>query len=298
MQHGGSTVVDEWARSRAPDLAALVARALPDESLSEEELEFCCWDDPGVVFGTADGNGAVSASVQQHGERAVGFVKLIAVTPEVRRQGIGRALLDAAHTWAFDNGANEIRVGAAAPFYLWPGCDVAHLEALCLFESFGYWVVGGEVNMSCPTSFRAGAPAGVTIHRAVDAGIVERGVALVRREWPGWEAEMRRAIEHGCCHIAIGDDDVGDAPARGFACHSVNRAGWIGPMGTDPTRQHHGLGSALLARLCRDLDAAHFEEAEIAWVGPVSFYAKAAGARVSRSFRSLTLPRSQRAARP
>jgi GNAT superfamily N-acetyltransferase len=289
--HGEATVVDEWGRNRASDLAALVEAALPDEELSADELLGVCWDDPGVVFAAPEAQGAVSVSLQDHGGRGVGFIKLIAVVPEARRQGIGRALLEAAHGWCFDRGANEVRVGAAAPFYLWPGCDVAHLDALCLFEQFGYWAVGAELNMSCPTRFRAGPPPGVSIVRALDEPVLERGLALVRREWPGWEAEMLRAIEQGCCHVAIADDDDSATPALGFACHSVNRAGWIGPMGTDPTRQHRGVGSALLGQLCRDLQAAEFVHAEIAWVGPVSFYAKAADARVSRVFRSLMLPR-------
>ena len=148
--------------------------------------------------------------------------------------------------------------GAAAPFYLWPGCDVAHVEALCLFESFGYWPVGAEVNMSCPTRFRSDPPSGVAIVRALDDEVIARGLALVRPRWPGWVAEMSRAVEQGCCHVAISDTDPADAPALGFACHSVNRAGWIGPMGTDPTRQHGGVGSALLGQLCRDLQAAEF----------------------------------------
>jgi len=289
--HEQATVVDEWGRERAGDFTALVSAALPDEDLSVDELLACCWDDPGVVFATPDGAGAVSASFQQHGDRGVGFIKLVAVQPDARRDGIGRALLAAAHEWCFDQGAQEIRVGSAAPFYLWPGCDVNHLEALCLFESFGYWVVGGDVNMSCPTRFRADPPAGVTIVRALDDDVIDRGLALVRREWPWWEAEMARGVEHGCCHLAIADADAPDAPALGFACHSVNRAAWIGPMGTDPTRQHGGVGAALLGQLCRDLQAAEFKSAEIAWVGPVSFYAKAAGAKVSRVFRSLMLLR-------
>jgi GNAT superfamily N-acetyltransferase len=283
--------VEEWGPQRAPALAALVADALPAEELSADELLACCWEDPGVVLATPDGTGAVSVCLQDHGARRVGFVKLVVVAPDAQRHGHGRALLTAAHEWAFGRGAAEIRVGASAPLYLWPGCDVEHLAALCLFEALGYWAVGAELNMRCPTRFRADPPAGITVARALDDAIVERVLALVRREWPGWEAETARAIEHGCCHAALDDAGSPDDPAVGFACHSVNRAGWIGPMGTDPARHHAGVGSALLGQLCRDLQAAEYTDAEIAWVGPVGFYANAAGARVSRVFRSLTLPR-------
>jgi GNAT superfamily N-acetyltransferase len=233
---------------------------------------------------TEDGRGVVSACVGSHG---VGFVKLVAVHPDARRRGHGRALLDAAQAWLRSEACTRFVAGAAAPFYLWPGVDVLHTEALCLFESAGYEVTGGEVNMRCSTTFRADAPSGVIVRRVLDDDVVDRTMALVRREWPWWEAETLRAIEHGCCHVALreGDDD---SSAVGFACHSVNRAGWIGPMGTAPTQQHAGVGAALLSQLCRDLMIAELERAEIAWLGPVSFYAKTAGAKVSRSFRSLS----------
>jgi hypothetical protein len=58
-------------------------------------------------------------------------------------------------------------------------------------------------------------------------------------------------------------------------------------MATTPGRQHGGVGSALLSELCRDLMVAGHADAEICWVGPVGFYAKAAGASVSRVFRDL-----------
>ncbi|MEY2437084.1 MAG: hypothetical protein QOF97_1920 [Acidimicrobiaceae bacterium] len=294
--------MDAWGPERAPDLAALAAACLPDEELSADELLACCWDDPGIVLASPDGSGAVSACVQQQGDRRIAFVKLLVVSPDARRKGTGRALLEALHEWAFEReGAAEVRVGGSAPFYLWPGVDTEHLEALCLFESLGYWVTGGEVNMSVSTAFRADPPDGVVVRRAVDDEDIERVLALIRRQWPWWEDEAARAIEQGCCHAAFSadvrsadlrdNDAPSDAPALGFACHSVNRAGWIGPMGTDPGRQHGGVGAALLGRLCRDLQIAEYSDAEIGWVGPVSFYAKAAGARVSRTFRSLTLPR-------
>lgn len=235
-----------------------------------------------MVLGRVDGTGAVSACVQTHGNRVVGFVKLIAVEPVAQGAGLGRALLDAAVAWAFDGeGAAEVRVAGPAPFYLWPGLDFRATKALCLFEAAGFWATGAEFNMSCPTTFRATAGA-VPVDRVLSDDAAAAVLAFVRQEWPGWVAETARALEHGSCFAAL---DEG-APVA-FGCHSVNRAGWIGPMGTDPGRQRTGAGAAVLGALCRDLTAAGFAEAEIGWVGPPEFYARAAGASVSRVFRTL-----------
>jgi mycothiol synthase len=59
-------------------------------------------------------------------------------------------------------------------------------------------------------------------------------------------------------------------------------------MATDPDRQRGGVGRALLGAVCADLAAQGHGTAEIAWVGPTGFYAKA-GARVSRVFRTAKL---------
>jgi hypothetical protein len=100
-------------------------------------------------------------------------------------------------------------------------------------------------------------------------------------------AETRRAVEHGSCHLAWAD---GDGAVVGFGCHSVNRLGWLGPMGTDPDRRHGGTGNALLGAIATDLMAAGLSSVEVSWVGPVGFYANAAGASVSRTFRTLSRP--------
>jgi GNAT superfamily N-acetyltransferase len=187
----------------------------------------------------------------------------------------------AAEEWAFAQGAGEIHLGGSAPFYFWPGVPGDAVEMLCLAEAARYEPAGGELNMSIPTTFRAAAPDGVVLRRVVDDADADVVIAFTEAHWPWWVPELRRGIEQGGCHAAF---DEGDRAVLGFACHSVNRAGWVGPMGTDPTSRGRGVGHALLGSLCIDLMTANFRDAEIAWVGPVRFYAKA-GARVSRQFR-------------
>ena len=275
--------LERWDRDRSADLAALVDAGLPGEGLTEDELVAVCWEDldPTVVVAAEGGAGAAAAVV--HGD--VAFVQLVVVRPDARRRGLGRALVEALAAWARDeHGATSLAVGSCAPFYLWPGVDVHATPALCLFEALGFRARGAELNLSFPTSHRAPVPAGVELRRALDEADAAAGLAFVARHWPNWVAETRRGIEHGACHLAW--TDAGDVV--GFGCHSVNRLGWLGPMGTDPDRRSAGTGNALLGAIATDLMAAGLSTVEVAWIGPVRFYAKAAGATTSHAYRTFS----------
>jgi GNAT superfamily N-acetyltransferase len=282
MEDGTSVT---WEPERAGELAQLVAAALPGEELSADELEAVCWDDPGVVLGTP--TAAVAAVVRVVGGVTLGWIRLLVVHPGARRQGAGTARLAEAERWCADQGAAQVRFGGSAPFYLWPGIDTGWTAGLCLAESAGYRTESSVLDLSCPTTFRAPVPPGLVVRRVVsdaDAGAV---LAWAGRHWPHWEAEVARAIEQGGAFAAFGGEPEG--AVVGFACHSVNRAAWIGPMatrGADGFRVP-GTGSALLSELCRDLMVAGYPDAEIAWVSNVSFYARTAGARVSRVFQAV-----------
>lgn len=273
--------ITEVGRSQVDDLFRLVDRALPGERFTVDELVASCFDDPGAVLWFPDGSGAVSVVTRSLGDTATGWVRLVAVAPDARRAGRGRALMAAAEDWAFARGANEVQLGGSAPFYLWPGVPGDAVEMLCLAEAARYESVGSELNMSIRTTFRGSVPDGVELRRVVDDADVAVVDAFTDAHWPWWVPELRRGVEQGGCHAAFDKDD---RAVLGFACHSVNRAGWVGPMGTDPTSRGRGVGHALLGSVCVDLMTANFRDAEISWVGPVRFYAKA-GARVSRQFR-------------
>lgn len=296
----GAMEIEGWGRERAGEVALLVAEAMPAEELSVDELLACCWDDP-APDGAGDGVGTVLVAVDDGRPvgvaaavvRSIGdapdavrlaWLKLIAVRPDDRRQGVGHALLDAVERFAWDHGASELHLAGSPPFYLWPGIDATATEMLCMVESRGYREAGSDVNMALTTTFQAAAPDGVALRRVVDDVDIDRLDELVSAHWPEWLDEMHRAVEHGCCHGAFVDDGDGGERAVGFVCHSVSRAAWLGPMGTDPSQQQGGVGSALLAQVCRDLRIAEFDATEICWVGPARFYAKN-GATISRVFR-------------
>ena len=266
-------------------LLALVERAIPGEGLSTDDLLGVCWDaeeGPSIVLG--DEAGAVSVAVR-HG---LGAVQLLAVDPDARREGRGRRLLDAATAWAFDNDATYVMIGAAPPWYLWAGIDLRWTAGLVLAESAGFEVQGAAINLSCPTSVRIPPPDGITIRRIVDDDDARALEDLCRRAFePAWRKESARGVEHGACHGAF--DETG--ALVGFATHSVNRAGWFGPTGVDPEKRRGGIGGPLLAACLQDLRVAGFDRCEISWIGPVGFYAKAAGGEVSRVFQLVGKPK-------
>jgi GNAT superfamily N-acetyltransferase len=261
-----------------PDrLERLVGAALPDEGLSAADLEACCYGPDTVILG--DDHGAAVLTRQRFGDAAAAWLVLLAVHPDDQRQGRGRALVAACAEGARAAGALDLHLGNAIPRYVWPGVDYQFTPALSLFEAMGFEPYGAECNMAIATGFRADAPDGVVIERETGVG----AAALAARSFSHWVDEVERGTDRATCFGArAGSDTIG------FACHSVNRRGWIGPMATDPERQRAGVGRALLGALCADLAHDGVEEVEIAWVGPVGFYAKA-GARVSRVFRTAKL---------
>jgi GNAT superfamily N-acetyltransferase len=273
--------IEAWTSDRVGQLAALVAAALPEEELSAEELAGVCLDADGVVLGSTDGLDAVAVVRREGSEGVVASIALLVVHPEVRGVGRGRRLIDAAERWARARGARRLVLGGGAPFYLWPGVDERHTAMAGLARRSGFAEVGPvRVDMRLSVQFRAEVPTDIELRRVRTEADVSAVLDLCRAEWPQWVDEVRRAMGHGTCHAVFGSsahDPVGRP--IGLACHSVSRAGRVGPMATASEGRRRGVGHALLGAVCRDLEFAEFEHAHVSWVGPVGFY-EAAGAEV------------------
>jgi len=267
-----------------PDaLAALCSAAMPEENLTVGELTHLCFGAndaspdggalPDEIFG--DEHGAAVMQTQRFGDHVAAWLVLVVVHPDRQSAGLGKELVTAVIDRAREIGAADLLLASAIPRYLWPGVDTANTRAGMLLETLGFerdWV---GTNMNIDASFRRTPAAGVTVERETGSGAHDFAAVA----YPYWVPELDRAVGLGTAFAARNADGATIA----FACHSVNRAGWIGPMATDPTLQHGGVGSAVLGAVCADLDRIGLASGEISWVSNLRFYGKC-GARVSRVF--------------
>jgi mycothiol synthase len=240
--------------------------------------------------------GTCLATIQPATNDAVGHLDLFAVAPSRFRVGVGRAMLAALEDRLRTRGAGVLRVGGNAPCYAWPGVDVRYTGMVELLRAAGYRRRPGEqaeaVNMTVRLT---GAPTWLDT-RPDEARLLESGIVVERIEPDGpafasfmsgwgprltWEVQQAAERRPSACHAARRLDD---GVYVAFACHHSNRAGWFGPMGTDPSARRLGIGSVLLRRCLADLAAEGRACAEISWVGPVGFYARGVDARISRVF--------------
>lgn len=249
--------VEAWGVERLDDLAAIVARTFPDEGLSDDELQSCCWDEPGIVLGLVDGSGAVCLEV----DGGVASVKLLAIDPRAGFRAVGRALLDAGESWAWSAGAEELHLGGATPMHLWPGVDVAFGQLVDLVAGAGFELAGRAGTLALATMVRSPLPEGVVLDRPLDDELAEALHDFVTTRWPAWTTAVERAVAQATCLVARSS-----ATGRpvGFAAHSVSREGWIGPLGVDLDARHRGIGRALVGEACRDLMIAGLASAELA----------------------------------
>lgn len=101
------------------------------------------------------------------------------------------------------------------------------------------------------------------------------------QQWVGkhfgdyWVSEVTVAMAHqppGCL-VAIVDGEL-----AGFACYDATARGFFGPTGVAESQRGKKIGLALLYRTLAAMKAHGYAYAVIGGVGPVEFYAQAAGA--------------------
>jgi mycothiol synthase len=251
-----------------------------------------------AVTGDAEVLGAAFGSMMEE-TSAGGSIDLIVVDRAVRRQGIGRRLVEQLE-WEFSRRAcGTINVRGNPPCYLWPGVDIHYTPAICFFEDLGFTrgrcVVNMDVDLvnaplETATQESRLRSAGIQVRRAGpgdrDAlhAWVSSGLA-----WPViWARELDLAWDNpqAGCHLAMRGRDI-----IGFCAYGANQLHIVGPVAVAPAWRRLGLATALIRRCLAELKDRHgLLAAELGWVRPLTLCSDKFTARIGRAFWQYTKP--------
>ncbi len=238
--------------------------------------------------------------------RRGGHIGLLLVAPDRRRQGIGRALHDAALAHLRALGVNQVQLGGGDP-YLWPGVPSTLSSALAFFHSCG-WTYA-ETSYDLVQDLR-----GYVSPSALDRRVDGQRIALeigahqhaaevltfVAREFPSWEGSYRSVVELGDYAdllLARGDDGhiIGTTIMYSPLSHPWRidvrwktllgeDVGAISVVGVAASARRRGVGHALVARaseIVRERGARH---CFIGWAWMIGLYGEL-GYRVWQEYR-------------
>ena len=219
-------------------------------------------------------------------------LKLFAVDQEHRRSGIGSMMLKEIEALFRSDGAERVRILNCSPCYFTPGLDPRYTEAFCFLQSRGYnaerYVHNMEVNLTANEFDTSGeesklAKQGFKIRR------LEHADGQTFYEWmlgtwsQNWTTEACNSLKNTPVTTFIAVD--ADGNICGFATYDVTLfRGGFGPTGVEESLRGLGIGKVLFLRCLDDMKSRGYPRCEIAWVGPISFYAHTAGARICATF--------------
>lgn len=263
------------------------------EALLREKLQGDPHWDPGKALIYHDEKkilGFMMGVVRKVKGEKYGYIKLMAVHQELRRQGIATGLYELLEKQFLEEEVKLISIYDVPLNYLTPGVDPTYTDAVCFALRRGFNRFGDSLNMKVDlnisdwetTGDEQKFDKGIEIYRP-SISEIEEVINFVKGDWELWEHEVRMAFddEIPSVHIARKDGLV-----RAFSVHNGNNkgTGWFGPMGTHQDLRGKGIGSILLKRCLKDMKNEGHKNATIPWVDPIAFYAHHVNAKIDRVF--------------
>jgi GNAT superfamily N-acetyltransferase len=263
-----STVIRTAVPSDLPALSALFTRANDSPYDLAAVAEEKCFGD-GIAGAPTTRvfvrNGSIAGAAVSCGK----WLRLLAVDPGCRRQGIGTALL-----------GNESVIFAEPGNYLMPGVPMEDQGMRAFFRQRGYTEAASTWNLE--VELDGTSPSGdATRPTQADA---DRVLAFVEREFGRiWRFEAAKAFEREVPPAFIAEE-AGEI--TGFAVHDVNNRGlgFFGPTGVMRSMRGKGVGCRLLLASLADLHRLGYTRAVIPWTDALEFYRKCCGALPAHRF--------------
>jgi ribosomal protein S18 acetylase RimI-like enzyme len=205
-----------------------------------------------------------------------GYVTLIGVLPELRRQGIGSELLVGAEAYLCAQGRSVVMVSPYAPGYFIPGVDVAaYAGGLAFFFQHGYREVYRPIAMEAPL-WEWSVPEWVLQNdRRLEAAGVrcepyapEWTLPLLEFAQREFQGDWVRVVRETMGRILQGEPAqrlwIAHEQGRvlGFAQHQGER---FGPIGVAAAERGRGLGHQLMFRTLAAMREQGFRTAWFLW---------------------------------
>lgn len=306
----GAPLLDAWARSAPLDPlspARFRTHVLLDANFDPEGLRVAVHD--GQVVGAAYGVRRLTPLDGDDLEPDQGWLPFFFVTPEWRRQGLGRRLLAEVLDWLRGHGRRRVDFACYTPHYLLPGLDTAaYPDAERLLTGLGFRTLTTAAAMdrslvgyAMPPEVRASiqqlTERGYRFGTPTDDELVEL-VHLAGTEFnPDWARALREGLSAGVptdrvvtVRAPAADGTPGDLV--GWAVHGAyqDTPERFGPFGVRPDQRGTGLGKALLHLVLSRMRAAGLHGAWFLWTGehtPAGRLYRATGFTTTRVFHVL-----------
>ncbi|MCD6289110.1 MAG: GNAT family N-acetyltransferase [Anaerolineae bacterium] len=290
--------IRELAGADLPVLLDLCQRTLPLDRFTPTVLRRRVLEEPNrnpaYQLTAWDGDrliGTILGGVREMEDERMAWVRLIAIDPAYRRQGIASRLLEELEGRLRADGFTRLRLGNSAPSYFWPGLDVRYTPAYCFFERHGFHRIGEAIDMEVDLAARDWDTSQEEARLEREGYTIRRLQPSDREAFSAWLQELWGPVWHYEALSSYENDPISTFVAThggricAFASYNVTMfENGFGPMGTEPDLRGRGIGRVLFWRCMQDMKALGHRTADICWVGPIAFYARVADARIHRVF--------------
>ncbi len=268
---------------------------MPDFLLKEKTLSDPDYNPEMTLVGLLESEKSTIAFIQgvvrERENGKVGYVKLLCVDSNWRRNGYAKMLYESVEQKMKKHGVKQIRIYESWPNYFMPGVDAFYTEAVCFFERLGYKKFGDTSNLTADLSLQIFDTEveemkllqEKIIFRRASVSDKENIIKWLQAKFPAWIGEVTSAYQNNPITLFICEHE---GKLIAFSAHEGNNKGigWFGPMGTDTVLRGKGIGGILLRKCLKDMKEMGFVKAIIPWVGPIPFYMLYANAKVERVF--------------